>query len=64
MSDDWYWSLTEQRAVRADERGKATEVLGPYPTKEAAENWQATVESRNETWDEADRAWDGDDPAD
>jgi hypothetical protein len=54
----WYWDLAKQRAVRADERGPGDEVLGPYPTREAAEHWQEQVERRNEAWDEADEAWD------
>lgn len=67
MSDtpsEWYWSLTEGRAVLADERGPADDVLGPYPTRTAAENWRDLVEERNETWDEQDRAWRGDDNED
>lgn len=64
MSDEWYWSLTEKRAVPAAERGHPRDVLGPYPTKEAAENWQATVEARNEQWDEDEREWEGDEDGD
>lgn len=56
-STEWYWDLTKQQAVRADERGPGDEVLGPYPTREAAENWRDTVEQRNESWDDADEEW-------
>jgi hypothetical protein len=62
-STDWYWDLAKQQAVRADERGPGDEVLGPYPSREAAENWQEKVAERNEAWDEADDAW-HDRPAD
>jgi len=67
MSDEWYWSLTEGRVVRAEERGPADDVLGPYPPEAAARNWRDTVEERNDTWDDQDKAWSGeedeDDPA-
>lgn len=61
MSDpttEWYWDLQRGRAVPADERGHADHMLGPYATKGEAENWKATVEARNDEWDEADREWD------
>lgn len=60
MSDEqWYWSLTEKRAVRAEERGPADEVLGPYPTEEDAINWKEKADSRNEAWEQADKEWEG-----
>ena len=55
---EWYWDLRRGRAVPAAERGPGDHVLGPYPTKGEAENWRATVESRNEAWDTDDEAWD------
>lgn len=61
MSDEWYWDLTRKVAVPADERGPGHQMLGPYPTRAAAEHWQEQVESRNEAWDDADEAWSGDD---
>jgi len=33
--------------------------MGPYESREAAENWKDTVESRNDEWDKADREWSG-----
>ena len=57
----WYWSLTKKRVVTADQRDRADEVLGPYPTEEAARNWKDTAETRNDAWDEADKAWEGED---
>ena len=64
MSDntEWYWDLKRNVAVPADQRGPGDHMLGPYPTRGEAENWKATVESRNEAWDEADEAWNDDDP--
>lgn len=54
---EWYWDLEKQIAVPADERGPGDHMLGPYPTKGEAENWKATVEARNEAWDDADDEW-------
>jgi hypothetical protein len=54
---EWYWDLRRRRAVPADERGPGDDMLGPYPTKGEAENWRATIEARNEEWDEADEEW-------
>jgi hypothetical protein len=56
-STEWYWDLERRRAVPADERGHADQMLGPYRTKEEAENWRSTVQSRNDAWDEADEEW-------
>lgn len=56
-AQEWYWDLVANRAVRADERGPGDQVLGPYPTREAAENWKQRVESRNDEWEAADEAW-------
>ena len=59
-SEEWYFDLKHGRAVPASERGNSDHMLGPYPTKGQAENWKQTVESRNEAWEEADEAWEGD----
>jgi hypothetical protein len=61
MSDadtEWYWDLERNRAVPAEERGPGEHMLGPYRTKGEAENWRATVESRNDAWDADDEEWD------
>lgn len=60
-STEWYWDLSKGIAVTAADRGPGDHVLGPYATKGAAENWKATVEARNETWDDADDEWNDDD---
>jgi hypothetical protein len=52
---EWYFDLKTGRAVSDDERGPAKDLLGPYPSKEAAENWRATHDAREDAWgDEAD----------
>ena len=62
-SEQWYFDLHRKMAVRAAERGPGDHMLGPYPTRADAENWKATVEARNEAWDEDDRDEDGEDRA-
>lgn len=54
---EWYWDLGRGIAVTADERGPGDQTLGPYPSRPAAEHWRDKVESRNESWDEADDEW-------
>jgi hypothetical protein len=54
---EWYWDLNRKKAVPASERGAFDHVLGPYRSRQEAENWSAKVEERNEGWDEADQAW-------
>jgi len=61
--NEWYWDLRQGVAVTGDERGHGDHMLGPYPTRGQAENWKATVESRNETWDDADEQWEGNESA-
>ena len=56
--DDWYWCLkhgtVEQGLVcKADDR------LGPYASREAAQNWRQTSEAREDRWEEQDKAWHG-----
>ena len=62
MTDQkWYWDLKANRAVESSERDTPDHLLGPYPTEEAAQNWKAKVEARNEAWKEDDERWSGDD---
>ena len=64
MTEEWYWNMAEGRAVPGAERGPSDDVLGPYASREEAEHWKDRVEARNESWDAADKAWDGDDDED
>jgi len=61
--DTWYWDLERKVAVRADERGAADHLLGPYPSKHEAENWKAKAEERNDAWETDDEAWEHPDAA-
>ena len=53
----WWWDLRAGRAVRDDERSSDKDVLGPYPTREAAEAWRQSHEAREEAWDDEDERW-------
>ena len=50
MTEQWWFDLKLGQAVRDDERGPAQHLLGPYPTRAAAENWRSTHEQREEAW--------------
>ena len=56
-SERWYFDVRRGVAVPASERGHADDMLGPYPSKAAAENWRDTVASRNDAWDAEDERW-------
>jgi hypothetical protein len=48
---EWYFDLKQSKAVTAEERGPAKDLLGPYPSREAAEKWRQTHEDREAAWD-------------
>lgn len=56
----WYWCVRHDRVEQAGGACRADDRMGPYPTEEAARNWQGTVEARNAEWDAEERAWSGD----
>jgi hypothetical protein len=56
-TEDWYFDVKRGVAVPASERGHAEDLLGPYATKAAAENWRQTVATRNDAWDAEDERW-------
>ena len=58
---EWYWCLDHEAAEPAASSCPPTHRWGPYPSRDAAEHWRERVEQRNETWDEEDEAWEGDD---
>ena len=49
-SGEWYWCLEHKAAEPAD---------SACPPDRR--HWKERVDSRNEEWEAADRAWDGDD---
>ena len=60
-TEQWYWCLTHERVESAEERDRPDNAMGPYPSPEAARDWKALVEERNEAWKQADEEWEGTD---
>lgn len=57
MADgDWWFDLNTKSAVQDTKAGKAADRLGPYPSREAAEQALAKVEERNASYD-SDPGW-------
>jgi hypothetical protein len=51
-----FWFNTETHEVEEGRRSDWTSVMGPYPTREAAQKALETAKARNEKWDEEDEA--------
>ena len=64
MTERWWWDLEQGRAVTDAERGPDRDVLGPYPSREAAEAWRQSHEGREDAWEDEDERWSGDGPDD
>jgi hypothetical protein len=58
----WWWDLAAGKAVRDDERGPARDLLGPYPSREAAEHWRDQRDAREEAWQESEAGWPDEEP--
>jgi hypothetical protein len=57
MADKHFWyDLNTKSVITDDNDTKATDRLGPYPTREEAERALKLVEERNQAWD-ADDDW-------
>jgi hypothetical protein len=57
----WYWCMDHKRVEDGDSPCPPDRRMGPYRSEEEAAHWREKVASRNETWDEEDRRWEGDD---
>ncbi|MCL6424068.1 SPOR domain-containing protein [Brachybacterium sp. JHP9] len=56
MSEFYYNVDTGQ--VEEGKQSSGMELMGPYPTREAAQQALSTAEKRNEAWDREDEDWD------
>ncbi|PRZ03244.1 hypothetical protein BCE75_11457 [Isoptericola sp. CG 20/1183] len=55
-----YWYNTETGEVEeAAQKSSWTHLMGPYPTREAAQQALDTAARRNESWEEEDTDWRG-----
>ena len=58
----FYFNVRTHQVEELDRKSQSKDLLGPYPTREAAAAALETARSRTEQWDEEDRRWrDGDD---
>lgn len=60
-STQYYWCTDHKRVEPADQACGMEFRIGPFDSADAAEHWQDRIDQRNEEWDAADRAWEGDD---
>ncbi|MFN8076197.1 MAG: hypothetical protein U0Q15_12365 [Kineosporiaceae bacterium] len=61
MSGDYWFNIRSGQVETDVDRSRKDDLMGPYPTREAAEQALAAARGRTEAWDEQDRAWNGDD---
>jgi hypothetical protein len=54
MSETQYWYNTATREVEEGHRSTWKNLMGPYPTREAAEQALARAAARTQAWDEQD----------
>ncbi|APX31988.1 hypothetical protein BH708_03750 [Brachybacterium sp. P6-10-X1] len=58
QATEFYYNLTT-RTVEEGRQSPATELMGPYASREAAQHALSIAEGRNDQWDEADADWNG-----
>ncbi|MCS6710726.1 SPOR domain-containing protein [Brachybacterium sp. EF45031] len=61
MTEFFYNLRTGQ--VEEGRQSQGPDLMGPYATREEAQQALATAEKRNESWDAEDAAWEGDSQA-
>ena len=52
-----YWFNIATRQVEEGHQSDSSDLMGPYPTREAAQNALATARENTERWDAEDREW-------
>lgn len=57
MTNPEYWYNTRTGEVEKGRQSAWTDVMGPYPTQEAARNALKTAAQRSENFDAAEEAW-------
>jgi hypothetical protein len=57
----FFYNVSTGQVEDLANRGQSKDLLGPYPTREAAAAALETARAKTEAWDEEDRRWnDGD----
>jgi len=46
---DWYYCFKHKKVEQRDDC-RQMDRMGPYPTREDAENWRQRVATRNQAW--------------
>lgn len=52
----WY-DVEGRKVIEHEEKGHDWQLMGPYPTREAAEHALQTAAERTAKWDAEDKAW-------
>lgn len=55
--DGEFWFNTRTKQVERGRQSHYTDLMGPYPTEEAARAALDTAAARNEKWDDDDDRW-------
>jgi hypothetical protein len=53
----FYFNVRTHQVEELEEKSQSKDLLGPYPTRAAAEAALETARARTEEWDEEDRRW-------
>jgi hypothetical protein len=58
MTEQEYWYNIRTGAVQTNyDKGQSKDLMGPYPSAEAAAQALQSAAERTEKWDEEDRRW-------
>jgi len=61
MTTSWFYNTRTGAVEEQEARSQSKDLLGPYPTRAAAEQALSTAAQRTEDWDAKERAWRDDD---
>ena len=54
----FFFNTRTNQVEELEDKSQSKDLLGPYPTRQEAEQALQTARRRTETWDEEDRRWD------
>jgi len=60
-TEQYWYNLATGQVEATSHKSPGKDVMGPYPTREAAANALDSARRRTEAWDEEDRRWDDED---
>ncbi len=59
MAGQFFWCLRHDRVEEGAEACEPDQRMGPYSSRQEAQNWREKKDARNEEWDREDREWEG-----